>query len=156
VKDAWGPTLQEVNKRSKRIWGLLNPSRPVRFDGDALIVEVQSAFHQATMTEERNRSVLADALQSALGIAPPLTFVPRGTDMTASEPPAAPVAGRSSQPARTSSTRPPDAPAVRAVPDEVEHVDIEATTPIEDSEHDPVEMLKRGLGAEVVEERTPS
>jgi DNA polymerase III subunit gamma/tau len=30
VKEAWPATLKEVNRRSKRVWGLLNPSRPSR------------------------------------------------------------------------------------------------------------------------------
>ncbi|HEU4480645.1 MAG TPA: hypothetical protein VFS18_02065, partial [Actinomycetota bacterium] len=126
LKDAWHATMGEVGKRSKRIQGYLNPSRPVQFEEGTLLIEVQSAFHEATMTEERNRSVLTDALHSALGIKPALRFVARG---------AAP------------------APAEDHGGGEADYVEA-ASEPGE--AHDPVELVKKGLGAEVVEERTPS
>ncbi|MEA2447013.1 MAG: hypothetical protein QOK47_650, partial [Actinomycetota bacterium] len=70
IKDAWPATMQELGKRSKRIQAFLNPSRPLEFDGDRLLVEVQSPFHESTMSEERHRATLADALHGSLGIRP--------------------------------------------------------------------------------------
>jgi DNA polymerase-3 subunit gamma/tau len=138
VKDSWGATLAEVGRRSKRIGGYLNPSRPLRMDDQGLLVEVQATFHESTMSEERNREVLAEALHSALGIRPALSFVARG-----------------SGPAEPSDTphRPVPEPAAQA---EDEVTDIEDTSPVEGGKHDPIELVKKGLGAEVVEERTPS
>ena len=123
---------------SKRIGGYLNPSRPVRLDDQGLLVEVQATFHESTMSEERNRAVLAEALHSALGVRPALSFVARGSGPD--EPSEAPQP-TAAQPAQV---------------EEDEPADIEDTTPVEGGEHDPIELVKKGLGAEVVEERTPS
>ena len=120
VRDAWQPVLQEVGKRSKRVWGLLNPSRPLAFEDDRLVVEVQSEFHRSTLGEERNRALLVESIHAALGIRPDVRF--------------------ESVPAR----------AARAPATEV--VDLAETSPAGSVEHDPVELLKKGFGAEVVEE----
>jgi DNA polymerase-3 subunit gamma/tau len=119
IKDAWPATLKEVNKRSKRVWGLLTPSRPVRFEDDSFVVEVQSTFHQQSMSEERNRGVLAESLHAALGIRPGLTFVARGT-----------------QPAETTTNEDAELTAIEGEPE------------------DPLELVKKGLSAEVVDERS--
>jgi DNA polymerase-3 subunit gamma/tau len=138
IKDAWPATMLEMGKRSKRIQALLNPSRPLEYDGERLLVEVQSPFHESTMSEERHRDALADALNAALGVKPNLAFLARG-----------------SQP--SSSTEDGEAgsrPATSRAPEVVEVADYETAVPIEGSGHDPVELIKEGLGAEVVEERT--
>lgn len=125
VKDAWPATLKEVNKRSKRVWGLLSPSRAVSFDGTTLHVEVQSDFHKSSMDDQRNKEVLQASLHAALGITLELDFVSRT------------AAGDVEQP---------------AVQDEVE--DMTSAAPAESQ--DPVELLKQGLSAEVVEEKQRS
>jgi DNA polymerase-3 subunit gamma/tau len=122
VRDSWSATLAEVKRRSIRVWGLLDRSRPLRFDGDRLIVEVQSDFHAGEMTSAANREKLAEALHAALGISPGLAFMQHS------------VAAES-------------APAEATETADVSG-SIEATT-----EHDPVELVKKGLGAEVVEEK---
>ncbi|MGI8775335.1 MAG: DNA polymerase III subunit gamma/tau [Actinomycetota bacterium] len=139
IKDAWSATITEVGSQSKRIQGLLNPSRPLSFDGTTLLVEVQAPYHQDEMTADRNRAVLEEALYSALGIRPALTFAARGVE-----------------PAAADATAGATSPEAASTPAEEEIPDIEETTPVEDSEHDPIELVKRGLGGEVVEERTPS
>jgi DNA polymerase-3 subunit gamma/tau len=118
VKDAWPATLREVGKRSKRVGAFLNPSRPVRFDGDQLVVQVQSEFHVGEMSESRNRDMLTDALHASLGIRPHLAFATQGGE------------------AQSSSEGDPEDLA-EARPDD----------------RDPIEIVKEGLGAEVVEER---
>jgi DNA polymerase III subunit gamma/tau len=118
VKDAWQATLREVNKRSKRVAAFLNPSRPVQFDGDQLVVQVQSDFHVGEMSEPRNRDMLTDALHASLGIRPRLVFATQGGD-------AQPTSEEDAQ--ELADARP--------------------------DERDPVEIVKEGLGAEVVEER---
>jgi DNA polymerase-3 subunit gamma/tau len=123
VRDAWPATLKEVNRVSKRVWGLLSPSRPVSFDAGTLVVEVQSEFHRSSMTDERARSAFLDGIHAALGIRPEVSFVARGQD-AAVEP----------------------APADEAA-------EYAEARPVSDSPQDPVEMLKKGFGAEVVEER---
>ncbi|MDQ3981140.1 MAG: hypothetical protein M3271_00490, partial [Actinomycetota bacterium] len=123
IRDAWQATLQEVGRRSRRIGAFLNPSHPVKFEGDTLVVEVQSDFHRDAMTDAKNRSALADALHAALGVRPPLRFVTRGAH---SEP----------------------APAESAAGE-----DLADATPVDPAEHDPVELIKKGFRAEVVEDR---
>ncbi|HET7483103.1 MAG TPA: DNA polymerase III subunit gamma/tau [Actinomycetota bacterium] len=120
VRDAWHVTLQEVNKRSKRVGALLNPSRPVAFD-ETITVEVQSEFHRDTMSEGKNSSLLADALHAALGIRVPISFVARGHD-----------------------SEPHVAPPVESL------AEVEDTTATDSD--DPIELVRQGLGGEVVEE----
>jgi DNA polymerase-3 subunit gamma/tau len=120
VRDAWSVTLQEVNKRSKRVGALLNPSRPIAFEDD-ITVEVQSDFHRDTMSQEKNRAILADALHAALGVRPPIRFAARGGE---AEP--------------------------HATPPEATIAEAADAQPVEGD--DPVELVRRGLGAEVVEE----
>ena len=122
-KDAWPTVIKEVNKRSKRVGAFLNPSRPVRFEGETLVVEVQSDFHAQAMSEEANKELLATAVHSALGAGPPLTFVEKDK---APPPPAVEE-------------------SVADLPPEGEAVE----------EADPVELVRKDLGAEVVEERKP-
>jgi hypothetical protein len=118
VKDAWPATLREVGKRSKRVGAFLNPSRPVRFEGDQLVVQVQSDFHVGEMSEPRNRDMLIDALHASLGIRPKLAFATQGGDAQ-----------------HSSEGDPEDLADARQ------------------DDRDPVEIVKEGLGAEVVEER---
>jgi DNA polymerase-3 subunit gamma/tau len=121
IKDAWPATLAEVKKAKRRVAALLEPSRPVSFDGERLVVEVQSNFHVESMSATDHKEKLAEALYSALGIGPRLEFVER--DST-----------------------PAPAPAVEEVADLATSTEVSA-------EHDPIELVKRGLGAEVVEEK---
>jgi hypothetical protein len=116
--------LKEVNSRSKRVWGLLSPSQPVDFDSTTLTVEVQSDFHVGSMKEERNRETLADSLYAALGVRIPLNFVARVREGTRHSPEAEESAAE--HPAEGAPAEP----------------------------HDPVELVKEGFGAEVVEEKT--
>jgi DNA polymerase III subunit gamma/tau len=122
-KDAWPTVIKEVNKRSKRVGAFLNPSRPVRFEGPTLVVEVQSDFHAQAMSEKANKELLATAVHSALGAGPPLTFVEKDK-----APPPAAVE-------ESVADLPPEGDAVE--------------------EADPVELVRKDLGAEVVEERKP-
>lgn len=122
IKDAWPQTLREVSKASKRVHALLNPSRPLTYDDGALVAEVQSDFHAEEMTGDRNRTMLIDALHASLGIKPQVSFVAVGSKQ---------------------------APPVSDDEDS-SVVDISDTAPAE-ADHDPIELLKKGLGAEVVE-----
>jgi DNA polymerase III subunit gamma/tau len=122
-KDAWATVIKEVNKRSKRVGAFLNPSRPVRFEGPTLVVEVQSDFHAQAMSEKANKELLATAVHSALGAGPPLTFIEKDK-----APPPAAVE-------ESVADLPPEGDAVE--------------------EADPVELVRKDLGAEVVEERKP-
>ena len=126
IKDSWSAALKEVNKVSKRVGAYLHASRPVRFEGDTLVVSTQSDFHARQMKEEKNRSVLVEGIYNALGIKPRIEFTHPGGD---GDPVAEPV------------TEPADDLDV-----------VEASAEVEPS--DPVELVKQGLGAEVVEERT--
>lgn len=126
VKDAWTATLGELSARSKRVAALLNPSRPIRFDDDVLVIKVQSKFHAEEMAKEANRGMLGEALHAALGIRPPLGFADRDD--------AEPVEESSEQ------------ESTEEVSDYVPLAEAEA------HEEDPVEVVKKTLGAEVVEE----
>ena len=123
--------MKEVNKISKRVGGFLHSSRPVSFEDGSLLVEVQFEFHAKTMSDPANADVLRNAIHAALGVAPQLRFVERGGD-------AAPIE--------------PDTPATAPEP-EPDISDIADAAPIEATDQDPVELVKRGLGAEIVEER---
>ncbi|MDQ3986329.1 MAG: DNA polymerase III subunit gamma/tau [Actinomycetota bacterium] len=122
IRDAWGATMKEVSNRSKRVWGLLSPSRPVDFDGSTLTVEVQADFHSASMADGRNRDVLVASLHAALGISPGLEFTTRAE------------AGSKQEPEKSEAD---DIPASDAA-----------------AEQDPVELVKKGLSAEVIEEKS--
>ncbi|CAN5786981.1 DNA polymerase III subunit gamma/tau [soil metagenome] len=136
VKNGWSATLAEVAKRSKRVWGFLNPSRPVRFEDGTLVVEVQADFHESQMGQEDNRAILADALHAALGGKPALSFVTRGSEGALSTPGATETSVGSEQPAPEESA-----------------ADLQETKPVGEGEHDPVELIKKGFGAEVVDDR---
>ena len=130
LRDAWAGVMKEVNKISKRVGGFLHSSRPVTFEDGSLLVEVQFEFHAKTMSDPANAEVLRNAIHAALGISPQLTFVERGGAPAAVQP-----------------------EAVAEPAPEPDISDIADAAPIEDTEHDPVELVKRGLGGEIVEER---
>lgn len=134
IKEAWQATMQEVGRRSKRIQALLNPSRPLGYENGHLSVEVQSTFHESTMAEASNAGLLAEAVFAVLGVRPSVGFVARGSAGTPASAPAA------------------EAPAAPTAEQQKE--ELAGSRPIEDSELDPVELIKEGLGAEVIEERT--
>lgn len=143
IKESWPATLREVNRRSKRVWGLLSPSRPASLEAEVLMVEVQSEWHRdemgraATASKTSNKQILAEALFAALGVRPELRFQARGSVQDE-------VSGEThGEPAASSPRRGSDA-------DVAEVSDIGETTEMED----PVDLLKKGLGAEVVEEQT--
>ena len=142
MRDAWPATLAEVNKRSKRVWALLNPSQPLRFDGELLTVEVQSEFHMSSMSSEGNRSMLADSLFAALGVRPGLAFEQRA-DAGEAQPPVQALQKGKGKAEQPKSAAPPR--------DE----DLEANEIVADAEEDPIELVKQGFGAEVVEEKRP-
>jgi DNA polymerase III subunit gamma/tau len=121
IKDSWAATIKEVGKRSKRVAAFLTPSRPVRFDGESLLVELQSDFHVGEMGKDANRTMLSEALFATLGVRPQVEFAPQGAPGPAPEPAGAAADLSDSQPAT--------------------------------EEHDPVELVKKGFGAEIVEER---
>ncbi len=133
VKDAWSATMKEVAQRSKRVHAFLNPSRPVSLDDEGLVVEVQSGFHATQMASEGNRSVLAGAIRAALGIEPKLLFAERG---------ARPVSGDEEAGGQAAQPKPPPGNP-NSYADAAE---------AEDVNHDPVELVKKDLGAEVVRE----
>jgi DNA polymerase III subunit gamma/tau len=119
-KESWTATLKEIGKRSKRVAAFLTPSRPLRFDGESLRVELQSEFHVGEMDKQPNRAMLSDALFATLGVRPRIEFEPQGS-----------------------------AEATSASEDRT--TDYTDAKPAE--EHDAVELVKKGLGAEIVEER---
>lgn len=119
--------MKEVNKVSKRVGAYLHASRPLSFEGEVLRVSTQSDFHARQMKEEKNKRVLADGIYNALGVKVQIEFTHAGAD-------GVPVAE--------------EEPVV-----ESERVqDVEESTSVEPD--DPVELIKRGLGGEVVEERS--
>jgi hypothetical protein len=132
VRGAWDATVVEVNKRSKRVGAFLNPSRPVQFADDQLIVEVQSKFHASEMAADKNRQIFADALHAALGVRPQIAFVARGE-----------VAPEAAEGAPSSSSSNPAEPSAGGFVGE----------PLSDIEEDPIELVKKGFGAQVVEEK---
>jgi DNA polymerase-3 subunit gamma/tau len=131
IKDAWPAAMKEVAQRSKRVAAFLKPSQPVAYDSDGLVVEVQSEFHAGQMATEANSLILADALYAALGLKPFLRFAERGAEPLDSE------AGQSGGDASAGSG------TADSYADAAEAVDVD---------HDPVELLKKDLDAEVVRE----
>ena len=123
IRDAWPVIQGEVNKRSKRVGALLNPSRPLAFDNGALTVEVQSEFHRDTMGQDKNRSMLVDGIHAALGVRCSVAFAARGAA----------------------------APAPDPEPEETIE-DVADSQALDASADDPVELIRKGLGGEVVEE----
>ncbi|MDQ3751354.1 MAG: DNA polymerase III subunit gamma/tau [Actinomycetota bacterium] len=124
MKETWHATLQEVKKRSKRVWGMLNPSRPISFDDGGLVVEVQSPFHEASMNDERNRDIVAAGLYAALGVRPRLVFQALRKEPVVS----------------------------LETPENTQAADYGDLGPASGAGEDPIELVKKGLHAEVVEE----
>jgi DNA polymerase-3 subunit gamma/tau len=123
IRDAWPVIQGEVNKMSRRVGALLNPSRPLSFDNGALTVEVQSEFHRDTMGQDKNRSMLVDGIHAALGVRCSVAFAARGAAAAAPEP------------------EPEESIA-----------DVAESEAIDAKADDPVELIRKGLAAEVVEE----
>jgi hypothetical protein len=115
-------TLTEVRKSSMRVWGLLNPSRPLAFADGKLDVEVQSPYHAEEMSVASNNALVADALHAALGVRPTIRFTARGAE-------------------------------TKVEPVEEGMGAVEEATPVT---NDPIELVRKGLGAEVVEEKSNS
>jgi len=134
IKDAWASAMKEVAQRSKRVAALLKPSQPVAYDSNGLVVEVQSEFHASQMAKEANSLILTDALYAALGLKPFLRFAERGAQPLDSE------AGSQSSGDASSGSESEDGDS---------YADAAAAA---DIDHDPVELVKKGLGAEVVRE----
>jgi DNA polymerase-3 subunit gamma/tau len=124
IRETWTDTLREVNKISKRVGAYLHGSRPLRLDDDVVVVSAQSDFHARQMNDENNKKVVADALHAVLGISPRFNFVDRATDTVAAE-------GSATGDAQE---------------DDGEETEL--------ADADPVELVKRGFGAEVVEEKS--
>jgi DNA polymerase-3 subunit gamma/tau len=124
IRDTWADTLREVNKISKRVGAYLHGSRPLRLDDELVVISAQSDFHARQMKDEKNKKVLADALHAVLGISPALDFVDRASDSAPED----------------------DSPTADTQEDQVEDA-----APVD---ADPVELVKRGFAAEVVEEKT--
>jgi DNA polymerase-3 subunit gamma/tau len=145
VRGAWDATMVEVNRRSKRVGAYLNPSRPLELAEGKLTVEVQSRFHAKEMTSEENRQVFRDALHAALGIRPEVAFSARGESQVSPDEAGAatpgahplPVAGSGSSSAANRDT-----------------ADGSVDEPLSDVDEDPIELVKKGLGAQVVEEKS--
>jgi DNA polymerase-3 subunit gamma/tau len=123
IRDAWPVIQGEVNKMSRRVGALLNPSRPLSFDNGALTVEVQSEFHRDTMGQDKNRSMLVDGIHAALGVRCSVAFAARGAAPPTPEP-------------ETEETI----------------ADVAETEALDAKADDPVELIRKGLSAEVVEE----
>jgi DNA polymerase III subunit gamma/tau len=137
IKDAWPAAQREVRRNSQRVAALLNPSRPVDFADGILSVEVQSDFHVEEMSGAGNYALLADAVQAAVGVRPRLTFITSAPK-------------RERTPARLQQSASAISPAVEEEETVAEFVE---AAPVVDAAHDPVELVKKGFGAEVVEER---
>ena len=102
---------------------MLNPSRPLAFDNGALTVEVQSEFHRDTMAQDKNRSMLTEGIHAALGVKCSVAFAARGAEAPAPE------------------------------PEQEETIsDLAETEAVDAKADDPVELIRKGLAAEVVEE----
>jgi DNA polymerase-3 subunit gamma/tau len=146
VRGAWDATMVEVNRRSKRVGAYLNPSRPLELDEGRLVVEVQSRFHAKEMAAEENRQVFRDALHAALGIKPEVDFSARGEVQTQPE-----------EGDEIPRSRPSSGPTVGSAStgdSTTEGSDDLVGEPLTDVEEDPIELVKKGLGAQVVEEKS--
>jgi DNA polymerase III subunit gamma/tau len=124
IRDAWQATLHEVSRQSKRVAAYLHSSRPIRFEEGIVLVQVQAEFHESAMKDQKNSLVLADALFATLGVRPRLAFAHQG--------------------ATHASMPEPEAAPPAAGNEE----------PGEDAAPDPIELIKSGLAAEVIEERS--
>ncbi|HYI45140.1 MAG TPA: DNA polymerase III subunit gamma/tau [Actinomycetota bacterium] len=124
-KDAWAATLKEVNRASKRVGAYLFSSRPLRLDDDVLVVATQSDFHARQMKQENNREIFAGALHAALGVRPRVDFVAPDGQVDEPEPTA-----------------------------ESDASDLAESQTVAPKSDDPIELVKRGFAAEVVEEKS--
>lgn len=131
VRKSWGVVLEEVRKLSQRVHALLGETRPLEFASDTLSLEARYAFHAEEIVKPKNAPTIARAFAEVFGVSPritasaapdPKSFAKKEVPLVAEEP--APQGSESEE----------DAPA---------------SAPAE--EIDPLEALKRGLGAEVID-----
>jgi DNA polymerase III subunit gamma/tau len=146
VRGAWDATMAEVNKRSKRVGAFLNPSRPLEFEEGRLVVEVQSKFHAKEMGADKNRQLFADALHAALGVRPEVAFSARGE---APSDHAEEGAGASAQATPVAGDAKEDVGAAATAEGTADSID----EPLTDVDEDPIELVKKGFAAQVVEEK---
>ena len=128
MRDAWPAVLKELGRVSKRVAAFLHSSQALSYTDGELTVEVQSGFHAEQMAAEQNRSMLLAAVHAALGVQPSsIAFV-----------------GRDGAAPPTPKEEPATAEDIRALAE---------SQPVDDQDSDPIELVKKGLAAEVVEER---
>ncbi|MDQ3877330.1 MAG: DNA polymerase III subunit gamma/tau [Actinomycetota bacterium] len=127
IRDAWSKTLAEVISRTRRVGAYLEGSRPVSFADGILTVATAADFHAEAMKDQSCTAVLGEGLYAALGIHAKFAFVPQSKAGT-------------------------DSAAGGQLEKETEEVSVDDI--VGDAEvQDPVELVKKGLGAEVVEEK---
>jgi DNA polymerase-3 subunit gamma/tau len=126
IRDAWSKTLAEVKSRTRRVGAYLEGSRPIAFEDETLTVATAADFHAEAMKDEACTATLSDGLYAALGIRTKFKFVAQSK------------LGDEHSPSTG-----------QATPEEVSVDDIATDAEVQD----PVELVKQGLGAEVVEEK---
>ncbi|MCA1833929.1 MAG: DNA polymerase III subunit gamma/tau [Actinomycetota bacterium] len=123
VRRSWPVVLEEVRKLSQRVHALLAETRPISFEGDRLSLEARYAFHADKIATGKNAEILAQAFAVVFGTTPRIFAS------------AAPDPNKSFGPAKVADDEKPEI---------ANDVGAEAL--------DPLEALKRGLGAEVIDE----
>ncbi len=131
VRRSWPVVLEEVRKLSQRVHALVGETRPLDISGDKLSLEARYAFHAEQIVVAKNAQVIAQAFAEVFGVTPRITATP------APDPKEFVAPKKAAAPAMEMEEPPPPAAA---------------EAPATDTNLDPIEALKQGLGAEIIDE----
>ena len=70
LRKSWPIVLEEIRKESRKLHALLGDAGVHSFDGRVITVEVRYAIHGDMVTETKNASVIASAVNSVFGVSP--------------------------------------------------------------------------------------
>ena len=85
LRENWSRLLSEVRPYNRMVEALLRSCRPVRVDGDVVVVGVLHPFHKGKIEDPRNKEVVEKVLMQITGIPYRLSCVVQSSEPQASK-----------------------------------------------------------------------